>query len=489
MINKKLLITLCSGLLTLLFSAILGLASTYTYTTIDMPGAVSTRANGINNVGQIVGDFIDTGNWTHGFLLSGGSFTSFDYPGTVPSGPGFFGGTWGLGINDSVQIVGGHGPTYLGVTYGYLFSGGSFTSIPNMSGSLATDAQGINNAGQIVGSTENLSGNGGVGYLFSGGSFTTIMPPGATSAGAFGINNLVQIVGNFQDFSGVGHGYLFSGGSFTTIDVPSAGGTSWARTIVWGINDLGQIVGSYIDSAGMGHGFMFDGTTFTDIDFPGAIGGGAYGINNDGYIVGSYEDSYGKQHGFLAIPAQNHAPIAQCHNITVASDSSCTTDASIDSGSYDPDGDPITLTQLPASPYALGDTSVTLTVSDDKGASSQCTGIITVIDNTGPTITGISANPSVLWPPNNKMVTVTVNYSFADNCNEPTCSISSVTSNESISSSDYNILDAHHVKIAAQRLGSGNGRVYTVGVTCTDSAGNASTNFTTVNVPHDQRKN
>ena len=53
--------------------------------------------------------------------------------------------------------------------------------------------------------------------------------------------------------------------------------------------------------------------------------------------------------------------------ILVSADASCVASASIDAGSFDPDGDPITLTQLPPGPYPLGDSLALLTVEDDQG--------------------------------------------------------------------------------------------------------------------------
>ena len=105
-----------------------------------------------------------------------------------------------------------------------------------------------------------------------------------------------------------------------------------------------------------------------------------------------------------------------------------------------------------------------------------------------PTITAVSVNPSVLWPPNSKMVNVTVDYTATDDWGQPVCQISNVTSNEQIRSSDYAILDAHHVKLRAERSGGGHGRVYTLAISCTDGSGNSSSQTVTVTVPHDQGK-
>jgi uncharacterized repeat protein (TIGR01451 family) len=116
--------------------------------------------------------------------------------------------------------------------------------------------------------------------------------------------------------------------------------------------------------------------------------------------------------------------------------------------------------------------------------------------NPPPTITGVSADKPVLWPPNHKLENVTVNYEVTDNCPLPpnSCTLS-VTSNEPINgtgdgdtSPDWIILDAHHVQLRAERAGKGNGRIYTITITCIDSAGNSSHQGVEVSVPHDQGK-
>ena len=69
----------------------------YNFTTIDAPGSTSTAANG-NSTNAIAGEFTDTNDATHGFILSKGVFTTVDVPGADVTNVG--------GINASGQIAG-----------------------------------------------------------------------------------------------------------------------------------------------------------------------------------------------------------------------------------------------------------------------------------------------------------------------------------------------------------------------------------------------
>jgi len=179
---------------------------------------------------------------------------------------------------------------------------------------------------------------------------------------------------------------------------------------------------------------------------------------------------------------KNQAPMALCKNVTVAA---CMANASINDGSFDPDGDPVTVSQTPAGPYPPGTTTVTLTVTDNHGQSSQCTATVTVTSSATLTIKSLTAKPSILWPPNDKLVPVRVIARTTGSCSAVTCKIVSVTSNEPITSEDAVITGNLTVKLRASRLASGTGRVYTLTVQCTDAAGNVATKTVTVTVPHD----
>jgi probable HAF family extracellular repeat protein len=111
----------------------------YSFTTLDVPGASVTQASGVNSSGQIVGDFVDDAfGLTHGFLYSDGSFTTIDVPGASR--------TIAEGINVSGQIAGGFQDA-IG-SHAFLYNGGSFSTIdyPGFIGE--TLATGINDSGQ-----------------------------------------------------------------------------------------------------------------------------------------------------------------------------------------------------------------------------------------------------------------------------------------------------------------------------------------------------
>jgi Ca2+-binding RTX toxin-like protein len=81
-------------------------------------------------------------------------------------------------------------------------------------------------------------------------------------------------------------------------------------------------------------------------------------------------------------------PVARCRNVTVAAaPGACGAAASVNDGSFDPDGGPVTVIQSPPGPYARGQSVVTLTATDVSGLAGTCTATVTVTSTTPPTFT------------------------------------------------------------------------------------------------------
>jgi uncharacterized membrane protein len=126
----------------------------YTVITLDDPAANSpeirgsTRAQGINDAGQIVGSYtvttVDpTSLFNYGFLYNrqDGTYTTIDEPLAGPRGSIGHIGTFAQDINDVGQVVGYYtgllsetGPSG---TFGFLYSGGTYTPL-NVSGAAQT---------------------------------------------------------------------------------------------------------------------------------------------------------------------------------------------------------------------------------------------------------------------------------------------------------------------------------------------------------------
>ncbi len=86
---------------------------------------------------------------------------------------------------------------------------------------------------------------------------------------------------------------------------------------------------------------------------------------------------------FLAISSvYADVPVAVGCNVTVPAGKGLVADVGavdVDCGSHDPDGDTVTLSLNPAGPYPIGDTTVTLTATDELGDADSTTAVITVL--------------------------------------------------------------------------------------------------------------
>jgi len=274
----------------------------YTFSDIDDPNGTSI-ASAINDVGQIVGYYSDSSGATHGFFYSGGTYITID----DPSGTN---GTFPYGINDAGDIIGQYIDSSHNVqTFGFY---------PSFPGNIITGYVGFG----LFNSPTQLFGISDAGFLgeygdvnntphavLYNGNYTLLNDPfGVNGTFARGVNNTGQCVGYYVDSNHTAHGFLYRGGTYITIDDPS--GTN--GTFAYGINDLGQIVGTYIDSSNKPHGFLYSGGTYITIDDPSGTNGTiALGINDWGQIVGQYTDANATTHGFLATPPTSPTSVQQ----------------------------------------------------------------------------------------------------------------------------------------------------------------------------------
>jgi uncharacterized membrane protein len=266
----------------------------YTFTQIDYPDhyyGIATIPTGINDSGQVVGDFQGPVG-TIGFLFSGDTYSElaqFSYT---------------YAISNGGQVLGRTPEGQPGTSQPYNNAPVNVISPPTPTG--CCNVLGLNNNGDLVGSWIDPSAPGSSsGYLKTATSFYTIRVPGSVQDGAYSVNAADDVVGVYIDSNGSVHGYLRTGaGNFVNIDVPMTHNTQ-----AFGINDAGDIVGDYPlppEHAYIPNGFLLSGGVYYNISYPNSLQTSAYAINNNGQIVGDYVDSTGV-YGFIATPCTSSA--------------------------------------------------------------------------------------------------------------------------------------------------------------------------------------
>src|SRR4029453_2058184 len=219
-------------------------------TTFDYPGAGNlTLPQKINERGDVVGEFIDSSGVTRGFVrFSDGSFSD---PIVDPNDTVGF--TEGRGINNSRTVCG----DYLssdGNSHGFFLSGGTFTEY-DVPGAPSTSVLGINDPGDFTGAFDPDGSGIFQGFISVGGTITSFSVPGALSTLAYEINNSKQlVVGYYIDSSGILHGQYRDASGTLHFPIDPTGSVA---TVLFGLNDRNWVVGRYGDSSGATHGLFF----------------------------------------------------------------------------------------------------------------------------------------------------------------------------------------------------------------------------------------
>ncbi len=114
--------------------------------------------------------------------------------------------------------------------------------------------------------------------------------------------------------------------------------------------------------------------------------------------------------------------------------------------------------------------------------------------NEPPDCTTVTASPTTLWPPNHKLVLVTVGGATDPEGGDVTLTITGVTQDEPLNATGDGDTSpdaeagpaANKVFVRAERAGDGDGRVYRIAFTAADEDGGTCSGTVKVGVPHDQ---
>jgi hypothetical protein len=113
--------------------------------------------------------------------------------------------------------------------------------------------------------------------------------------------------------------------------------------------------------------------------------------------------------------------------------------------------------------------------------------------NQPPVCSTVTAGPN-LWPPNHKLVPITLTGASDPDGDPITLTITGVTQDEPLNglgdgdTSPDAVLTGGALQLRAERSGTGDGRVYRIAFTVADDEGASCTGVATVGVPHDQGK-
>jgi hypothetical protein len=220
-----------------------GIGSTFTFGNIRevyVPGSRFTVPSKINDRGQIAGLYVDAAGAEHGFLFSGGQYSTIDYPGATS--------TEALALDNSGNpAVAGNYVDASGRVHGFVLTGGRFHSV-DAGFAVNLSVTGINDHAQLTGTYDTggpIGAGATSGFTGSLGSLTPLNYPSKdfpTSTVANNLNNNNEVVGQveIQFPSFPQHDpFLEGGGNFEKIP----GGEAFTIAAALGNNDAGILVG------------------------------------------------------------------------------------------------------------------------------------------------------------------------------------------------------------------------------------------------------
>ena len=462
--------------------------------------ATFSSATGINANGDVVGYYF-AASGLRAFRYRNGAVEDIA---PLPGGSS----TIGFAINDASEVT-GYSDTVSGEVVPFVATGTTPTALPTLNGGFAYGC-GINVNGQVA----------GISVTSAGAQHGIRVDPGATAAidiaspdgngqtvMACAIDAAGHVAGQMGRSSGATHAFRYTQGagvidldtfnsSMSNIESIAAGVSAGWFTLADGVSTHAF---AHRDADG-----SFDLNTRIDAG-SGWVLAAAKAINDSGVIAGEGRLN-GQSAVFRLTPQEAKDTTAPVISSVTASPSSIfppngqTIPVTISVSATDDSGDAPTCSVAsitgPGSPptdfnvtgaltgtvLAVGGRSYTFNVKCTDAANNSATGsaaVFVVPDTTAPVISSVTATPNNLWPPNNRLVPVTVTVAATDDVDaSPVCALNGISG---IVAPD----DATITGPLAVTLRAAGGRSYGLTVRCADAAGNASTRSTTVVVPAD----
>ncbi|PEI82067.1 hypothetical protein CN679_28310 [Bacillus pseudomycoides] len=137
------------------------------------------------------------------------------------------------------------------------------------------------------------------------------------------------------------------------------------------------------------------------------------------------------------------------------------------------------LTNWPYSTYPVDDNFITVQFEAISNAANQA-----------PDVTNATPSIDNIWPPNKKMIPITINNVIDPDEDPVTIKITGITQDEAVGKiADANGIGTDTAWVRAERNENGNGRVYKITFIATDDKGESTEGHVYVNVPHDKGTN
>jgi probable HAF family extracellular repeat protein len=293
------------------------------WTVVDLGamGPWGSRAQAVNNRGDVVGETATPANGVHPFLWQNGLMVDIGAP--PPATFGFVQGVTDRGailvntergtsfvwkdggwtelpvssatdINKFESIVGSYSPVP-GPTHAYLIEKGVLRDLGTLGG-IGSRAWALNDRGTVVGAS-NLPNFDEHAFLYEDGAMRDLGTFGGRFSVAYDVNSHGVVVGSATFASGWVAPFIYDGGAIRMpVSLP-------VQSEAVAINDHGAIVGRTFD----GKGWLFDAGVLTSLEQIPEVRAAGWtslvpaDINDRGWIVGQGQNASG-WHAFLLMP-------------------------------------------------------------------------------------------------------------------------------------------------------------------------------------------